>query len=182
MSSREEFPAALQEERRSAGRGTWLLLGLVLVMGFLGGAGAGYGLARGAWSVPGAVASWLPEPVAAWLPRRPPPTVSALEEYAFELLSPEAKSGEATLKVRLLDRRIAKTVADALIFASRLDMAPDGMPTMTGKLRPEASTEPGVYAFRANLSMEGRWRLSLAAKVPGETGTVQDQLSLKAVE
>jgi hypothetical protein len=61
-------------------------------------------------------------------------------------------------------------------------MAPDGMPTMTGKLEPEASPGPGIHAFRAGLTMEGRWRLSLAAKVPGETGTVQDQLVLRAVE
>jgi hypothetical protein len=41
--------------------------------------------------------------------------------------------------------------------------------------------EPGVYRFKTNLSMEGRWQLSLGAKVQGETGTVQSKLVLKAV-
>ncbi|GJE01033.1 FixH family protein [Methylobacterium isbiliense] len=182
MTGRDDVFDVYQEGRRPAGRGAWLLLGLVLIVGALVGAGAGYGLARGAWVIPGAIATRLPEPVAAWLPKGAPLVPPELEGYAFELLDPETKSGEATLKVRLLDKRVGKPVADALVYAHRLDMAPDGMPTMTGKLKPEASPGPGIYAFRANLAMEGRWRLSLAAKVPGETGTVQDQLVLKAVE
>ncbi|GJD54915.1 FixH family protein [Methylobacterium dankookense] len=182
MTGREDFFDAYQEEHRPAGRGAWLLLGLVLIVAALAGAGAGYGLARGAWVIPAAVAARLPEPVAAWLPKGAPLMPPDLKDYSFELLDPETKSGEATLRVRLLDKRAGNPVADALVYARRLDMAPDGMPTMTGKMKPEASPEPGIYAFRANLAMEGRWRLSLAAKVPGETGTVQDQLVLRAVE
>ena len=182
MTGREKSSDAYQGRRRPVGRGAWLLLGFVLVLGALVGAGAGYGLARGAWVIPGEVATRLPEPVAAWLSKRAPLMPPELKDYAFEILDPETKSGEATLKVRLLDKRVGKPVADALVYAYRLDMAPDGMPTMTGKLKPEAGPGPGIYAFGANLAMEGRWRLSLAAKVPGETGTVQDQLALRAVE
>jgi hypothetical protein len=43
-----------------------------------------------------------------------------------------------------------------------------------------SSTEPGVYRFKANLSMEGRWQLSLGAKVQGETGTVESRLVIRA--
>jgi hypothetical protein len=182
MTGREDFFDPYQEEHRPAGRGAWILLGLVLIVAALAGASAGYGLARGAWVIPGTVAARLPEPVAAWLPKGAPLMPPNLKDYSFELLDPETKSGEATLRVRLLDKRAGNPVPDALIYARRLDMAPDGMPTMTGKMKPEASPEPGIYAFRANLAMEGRWRLSLAAKVPGETGTVQDQLMLRAVE
>ena len=182
MTGREGFSAADQEGRRPAGTGAWLLLGFVLIVGAVVGAGAGYGLARGAWDIPDAVATRLPAPVAAWLPQAARPMPPELKGYAFELLDPEAKAGEATLRVRLLDARVGKPVADALVYARRLDMAPDGMPTMTGKLEPEASPGPGIHAFRAGLTMEGRWRLSLAAKVPGETGTVHDQLVLRAVE
>jgi hypothetical protein len=60
-------------------------------------------------------------------------------------------------------------------------MAPDGMPTMTAPLEPVPATEPGTYRFKTNLMMEGGWQLSLAAKVQGETGTVQNRLVLKAV-
>jgi hypothetical protein len=42
------------------------------------------------------------------------------------------------------------------------------------------STEPGVYKFKATLSMAGGWQLSLGAKVQGETGTVENKLVLKA--
>jgi len=84
------------------------------------------------------------------------------------------------LPVRLVDRRTGKPVPDAVIFAKRIDMAPDGMPTMTAPLEPLPSTEPGVYRFKINLAMEGGWRLSLGAKVQGETGTVENKLVLKA--
>jgi hypothetical protein len=37
-----------------------------------------------------------------------------------------------------------------------------------------------VYRFKANVSMAGRWQLSLAAKVQGETGTVESKLVMEA--
>ena len=46
----------------------------------------------------------------------------------------------------------------------------------------ERRGEPGIYRFKAKLSMQGRWRLSLAAKVQGETGTVDDQLIVQAAK
>ena len=52
---------------------------------------------------------------------------------------------------------------------------------MTPRIDQLPSTEPGVYRFKTNLSMAGRWQLSLGAKVQGETGTVQSKLVLKAV-
>ncbi len=41
------------------------------------------------------------------------------------------KAGEATVEVRLLNTKTGEAVPDAVIFASRLDMAPDGMAGMT---------------------------------------------------
>ena len=46
-----------------------------------------------------------------------------------------------------------------------------------------APGEPGnvdTYTFEATLSMAGGWRLSLGAKVQGETGTVESKLVLEA--
>ena len=54
-------------------------------------------------------------------------------------------------------------------------MAPDGMPTMTAPIEALPSTEPGVYRFKTNLTMEGGWQLSLGAKIQGETGTLREQ-------
>ena len=42
------------------------------------------------------------------------------------------------------------------------------------------STEPGVYPFKVNLTMQGGWQLSLGAKVQGETETLESKLVLKA--
>jgi hypothetical protein len=72
-------------------------------------------------------------------------------------------------------------VPDAVIFATRLDMAPDSMQEMVTKVTPLPSTEPGVYRFKANLSMAGGWQLSLGAKVQGETGSLENKLVFKAV-
>jgi hypothetical protein len=43
------------------------------------------------------------------------------------------------------------------------------------------STEPGVYRFKTDLMMQGRWQLSLGAKVQGEEGAVETKLVLKAL-
>jgi hypothetical protein len=68
-----------------------------------------------------------------------------------------------------------------VIFAKRIDMAPDGMASMASPLTEMPSDKPGEYRFKTNLSMQGRWQLSLGAKVQGETGSVQSKLILKAV-
>ncbi|MFE1597402.1 FixH family protein [Methylobacterium sp. ID0610] len=110
------------------------------------------------------------------------PALADIKDYRFELVQQEAKVGEAVIAVRLVDQRSGKPVTDAVVFAKRLDMAPDAMEEMATKVEQVPSTEPGVYRFKAKLSMQGRWRLSLAAKVQGETGTVEDKLVLQAAK
>lgn len=110
------------------------------------------------------------------------PALADVKDYRFELVQQEAKVGEAVIAVRLVDRRSGKPVTDAVVFAQRLDMAPDAMEEMATKVEQIPSTEPGIYRFKAKLSMQGRWRLSLAAKVQGEIGTVADKLVLQAAQ
>ena len=110
------------------------------------------------------------------------PAQADIKDYQFQLVQQEAKVGEAVVAVRLIDRRTGKPVPDAVIFAKRLDMAPDSMEEMITRLEQLPSTEPGVYRFKAKLSMAGGWRLSLGAKVQGETGTVEDKLVFQAVK
>jgi len=112
----------------------------------------------------------------------PPVSTTELKEHAFELVQGEMKQGEALVDVRLVDKRSGKPVPDAVVFAQRIDMAPDGMPTMTVPIELMPSPEPGIYRFKTNLTMEGGWQLSLAAKVQGQTGTAQSRLVLKAVQ
>jgi hypothetical protein len=108
---------------------------------------------------------------------------AAPEDYDFQLVENEIKQGHgATVTVRLLDVRTGNPVVDAVVFATRMDMQPDGMEAMTTPVEAIPSDEPGVYRFRTNLIMAGGWRFSIAAKVQGETGTVESRLVLKAVE
>lgn len=105
-----------------------------------------------------------------------------IADYEFRLVQPNLKQGDgAMVSVRLVDKRTGGPVPDAVIFAMRIDMAPDGMPTMTAPIEALPSTEPGIYRFKTNLTMEGGWQLSLGAKIQGETGTLQNKLILRAV-
>jgi hypothetical protein len=105
-----------------------------------------------------------------------------VKDYEFQLVQSEMKKGDgAIVAVRLVNKKTGKPVPDAVIFAKRIDMAPDAMQEMTAPLEQLPSTEPGVYRFKTDLMMQGRWRLSLGAKVQGEEGTVASQLVLKAL-
>lgn len=103
-----------------------------------------------------------------------------IKDYEFQLLETEAKAGEAIVPVRLVHLPDGKPVPDAVIFATRADMAPEGMETMTTSIEAMPSTEPGIYPFKVNLTMQGGWRLSLGAKVQGESETLESRLEVKA--
>jgi hypothetical protein len=109
------------------------------------------------------------------------PLFAGAQDYEFQLVQNEAKKGDAIVAVRLVNKRTGKAVSDAVIAAKRIDMAPDGMADMAGRIEQLPSNEPGVYRFKANLSMQGSWQLSLAAKVQGENGTVESKLVLKVL-
>ena len=104
-----------------------------------------------------------------------------MNNYEFKLVEPTIKAGpDTTITLKLVEKTTGKPVPDAVIFATRLDMAPDGMQEMVTKVTAMPGTEPGTYRFKANVSMAGRWQLSLGAKVQGETGTVESKLVIQA--
>ena len=103
-----------------------------------------------------------------------------IKDYEFQLVDKTVKKGDAIISVRLVHKPDGKPIPDAVIFAKRLDMAPEGMETMKTTIEAMPSTVPGVYKFKAAVTMEGGWRLSLSAKVQGETGTVESKLVVKA--
>lgn len=110
------------------------------------------------------------------------PALADIKDYEFRLVQSELKQGNGvTITVQLVDKRSGKPVPDAVIFARRIDMAPDGMEMMASPIEAMPSTEPGTYRFKTNLTMAGGWRLSLGAKVQGEAGTLENKLILKAV-
>ncbi len=80
-----------------------------------------------------------------------------IKDYEFRLVDPTVGVGkDKIITVRLVNKTTDKAVPDAVIFATRLDMA------------------------KAALGMEGKWQLSLGAKVQGETGTVESKLIVTA--
>lgn len=99
------------------------------------------------------------------------------DDYVFEPVHPEVNKGDGvTVAVRLIEKATKKPVPDAVIIATRIDMAPDDMASMNAPLSPLPSDEPGVYSFKTDLVMAGRWRLSIAAKVQGEPETVMGEV------
>ena len=104
-----------------------------------------------------------------------------IKNYEFKLVEPTVAAGpDQTIAVKLVDKTTGKPVPDAVIFATRLDMAPDGMQEMATKIVPVPGAEPGTYRFKATFGMAGRWQLSLGAKVQGETGTIESKLVIQA--
>jgi hypothetical protein len=104
-----------------------------------------------------------------------------IADYKFELVDQSVQAGpDKFITVRLTNTKTGKPVPDAVIFATRLDMAPDGMQEMATRITPVPGAEPGTYKFKATFGMAGRWQLSLGAKVQGETGTVENKLVIPA--
>ena len=104
-----------------------------------------------------------------------------ISDYRFELVDPAVKAGpDKVITVRLMNQKTGKAVPGAVIFSTRLDMAPEAMKEMVTKVTPVPDAEPGTYRFQATFGMAGRWQLSLGAKVQGEAGSVEDKLVITA--
>ncbi len=104
-------------------------------------------------------------------------------DYKFQPLKVDVKNGRGSeFAVRLLHKPSGKPITGAVLFRTRLDMAPDNMASMTAKHEAMPSTEPGVYRFKADLTMAGGWAFRIMAKVPGEADTVQGTVVFKAID
>jgi hypothetical protein len=104
-------------------------------------------------------------------------------DYTFEPVNPEMKKGDdVTLAIRLTNKKTGKPVSDAIIFKTRVDMAPDGMAEMQSQVAPLPPKESGVYAFKTDLPMAGRYQVTLSAKVQGESETVTGKVIVTATK
>jgi len=112
-------------------------------------------------------------------------TVAALAgatDYVFEPVSAQVKKGDDVIvSVRLRHKPTGKVITDAVIVQTRIDMSPDAMGEMASPISAVPSTEPGVYSFKTDLSMQGRWLLSIAAKVQGEPETVVGKITFQVI-
>ena len=110
-----------------------------------------------------------------------PDALAGAADYAFEPITNSVKNGAGSeLAIRLIHKPTGKPVEGAVLFRTRLDMSPDSMGEMTAKHAAMPSSEPGVYRFKADLTMAGGWAFKLMAKVPGETETVQGTVVFQA--
>lgn len=107
--------------------------------------------------------------------------LAGAKDYALELVETTRPVGAgAILTVRLTDLRTNAPVENAVVFATRMDMAPDGMETMITPVALLPTDAPGLYRFTTDLTMAGNWRFSVAVKVQGEAETVEAELVLQA--
>lgn len=110
-----------------------------------------------------------------------PAALAGSGDYVFEPIKVEVKNGKGSeLAVRLIHKPSGKPVEGAVLFRTRLDMSPDSMGEMTAKHAALPTAEPGVYRFKADLTMAGGWAFKVMAKVPGEAETVQGTVVFQA--
>jgi hypothetical protein len=104
------------------------------------------------------------------------------DDYTFKPVKPEVKaSNVAIIAVHLVHKPTGRPVADARIMETRLVMPHHGSTEMTSAIAPLPRPEPGVFAFKAPLMMEGNWLLSISAKVPGEAETVVGTINFRVI-
>lgn len=102
------------------------------------------------------------------------------QDYQFQVVEPEHRQGEkVTLTIAITDLRTKAPVADGTIIAAQMDMSPDGMAGMSGKVTPTGTNTPGRYGLVANLGMAGNWRLAIAARLPGEAEVIWREVTIK---
>src|SRR5437763_1824208 len=109
------------------------------------------------------------------------PLFAGANDYVFEPVNAQVKKGDnVVVSVRLKHKPTGKPVTDAVIVQSRIDMSPDAMGEIASPITAVPSAEPDVYSFKTDLSMQGRWLLSIAAKVQGEPDTVVGKIIFHA--
>lgn len=107
--------------------------------------------------------------------------VAAPSDYQFEAVRAEIKNVPGTeLAVRIVHKPTGKPVNGAVVFRSRVDMSPENMAEHAAPVEALPQAEPGVFRFKADLGMAGRWALKLMVKVPGENETIQGAVIFNA--
>lgn len=103
-------------------------------------------------------------------------------DYRFELVGkPQLSAKKDILQIRLVRVSDGKPVPDAVVFETKADMAPMGMPTMTAPIKATAPKD-GAYRFEVEPGMAGTWAITLAAKVQGESETVRGTINADLVK
>ncbi len=105
------------------------------------------------------------------------------DHYIFELIENEVSVGNRIeFSVRIIHKETSEPVTDAMIFADRIDMTPDGKPDRSTELAALSSDTPGIYRYRANLVESGNWQLTLMTMIPGAPTMIEGKMILKAID
>src|SRR3954453_2465805 len=105
------------------------------------------------------------------------------QDYRFELAGkPQLTGGKDIVRVRLVHVPDNTPVSGAVIFETKADMGPAGMPTMTAPIKALPAREPGIYQFEIEPGMAGAWAINLAAKVQGKPETVHTTITADLVK
>lgn len=100
--------------------------------------------------------------------------------YHFTAQPMAVKAGAPTTFTVQIMSPDRSPVTGAKVSATRVDMGPNGMAEMTGKVVAAGSADPSRYAFSTTLSMPGRWAVSIEAKIPGQAAPIRGQVILEA--
>lgn len=89
----------------------------------------------------------------------------------------------ARIEVRVVDAAGKSVSAKAITVQSfRLDMGPDGMAAMDARLSQVDGSTPDALAFEGDISMAGRWALTIAVAVEGSKTPLTGKIVFTAVE
>jgi Cu(I)/Ag(I) efflux system membrane fusion protein len=104
--------------------------------------------------------------------------------YRFELAGPiQSSAGKSIVPVRIVHTMDKKPVIGAIIVQSRADMGPIGMASMNAPIKALPVTTPGIYPFEIQngsvWKKSDKWALTFAAKVQGETATVNGTVTVE---
>lgn len=106
---------------------------------------------------------------------------AAASDYRFDMVGEPVRSAtQTTITIRLTHIPTGRAVTDAVIFQTRLEMPMQGMAPMAGRVSAAQPDGQGQYRFTAETAMAGEWRLSLAARVQGESEVVRATLMIRA--
>lgn len=101
----------------------------------------------------------------------------------WEAVNPQVTVGKnVRLEVRLIGADGKAVSGPINVRATRLDMGPDGMGTMTARLKTVAPTTPGALAFETEIVMAGRWALSITGTPTGQSAPISGVVIFTASE
>lgn len=96
-------------------------------------------------------------------------SLAAPTDYRFEAVTDTVERGVGVpLRVRALHSPNGQPAAGIEFREARVDRSPDGQ---VGGSHPAFFTpglDYGIYSFRADLPVDGRWALTFTARIPGE--------------